>query len=66
MKQSILKIGTALDRRQQKQINGGSAICPCTSNYTQTSPNECQFRPKNGFGMCVGVIVNGLCCISGL
>lgn len=69
MKKSILNIGKALNKKDQQQINGGFGVCDCTSDYIQTSPNECIFTPTGGPGgpfMCSGVIKNGLCCISSL
>jgi hypothetical protein len=69
MKKSILSIGKTLNRTEQREINGGlGGVCACTSNYTQTSQNECEFTPRGGFpgAICSGVIVNGLCCISSL
>ncbi|MEQ6125286.1 hypothetical protein AAON49_13845 [Pseudotenacibaculum sp. MALMAid0570] len=68
MKKSILNIGKALNKAEQKQVNGGmNGICDCTSNYTQVSQNECIFSPVGGGPfMCAGVIVDGQCCISSL
>lgn len=69
MKKSILNLGEALNKAEQREINGGMGeICACTSNYTQVSQHECTFTPRGGFpgALCSGVIVNGQCCISSL
>lgn len=64
MKKTILNIGNALKKSEQRTITGGNRVCPCTTRYTQVGPNACTFPPVGtDFGICYGSIVNGQCCV---
>jgi len=74
MKKTILKIGKAITKAEQKNINGGMGndICGCTNVYSNVpgeyiDPLECQFLPSGGFGLpflCYGMVKNGMCCVA--
>lgn len=64
MKKSILNIGKALDRAEQKQISGGGSRSSCQTDQDceQTGlycPGKVVCVP--GFNVCLGVIANGGC-----
>ena len=76
MKKQFLNLGKALNKAEQKLINGGGPAphpglkgpCPCTSDYTVTGGggNECTFPGNDKFfpeGVCLGYVQNGLCCL---
>ena len=71
MKKSILNIGKALNKAEQKSINGGGGKgpCPCTTNYTSLpgGGNFCSYPgsdPNFPGGVCLGTVVNGVCCVN--
>ena len=48
MKKSILKIGKALNRLEQKEINGGYMAEMCSDNCKCTSEQKCEQKPCAG------------------
>lgn len=71
MKNSILNLGKALNKAEQKKVTGGfKDPCPCSVNYEAYSDGSCSF-PANGTittdpfigGRCLGEIQNNLCCL---
>ncbi|WP_428742083.1 hypothetical protein [Tenacibaculum sp.] len=68
MKKSILNLGKALSKADQKQINGGDKLpnpCPCTGSYTDHGDGSCTYPAKfpEGF-VCLGEIQAGQCCVN--
>ncbi|MFT7900635.1 hypothetical protein VBY74_11705 [Tenacibaculum ascidiaceicola] len=68
MKKSILNLGNALTKANQKQIKGGNKFndpCPCTSSYTDNGDGSCMYPAlfPEGF-YCFGEIQGGQCCES--
>ncbi|MBL4604876.1 MAG: hypothetical protein JKY02_04225 [Flavobacteriaceae bacterium] len=66
MKKTILNIGKALNKVEQRQVSGGMKDpCPCSSSYDANSDGSCSYPAlfPEGF-RCFGDIQNGLCCIS--
>ncbi len=70
MKKQILNIGKALNKKEQKAINGGNIVpCPCTETYTDNGDGSCSypaFGPTGSgpFGLrCWGSVNHGQCCI---
>ena len=69
MKKSILNLGKAITKADQKTINGGffdKDPCPCSSNYVVHSDGACSYVssfPGSPF-RCYAQHgpVNGLCC----
>ncbi|MCF2875524.1 MULTISPECIES: hypothetical protein [unclassified Tenacibaculum] len=68
MKKSILNLGKALNKADQKAINGGmfGNECPCSSDYIVYSDGSCSYVSNNpGFPFrCFSQAgpINGLCC----
>ena len=65
MKKSILNIGEALNKTEQKQVTGGMrGPCPCTSTYTAYPDGSCSYPAlfPQGF-VCFGEVNNGICCV---
>lgn len=67
MKKQILNIGTALNKAEQKKVQGGMFRdpCPCTASYTTHPDGSCSYPAlfPQGF-VCLGEVQNGLCCES--
>ncbi|MBA6156380.1 hypothetical protein H3Z83_07620 [Tenacibaculum sp. S7007] len=65
MKKSILNLGNALNKAEQKSINGGMFINPCngSSIYNDIGGGECTYTPKgmDTRKLCLGQISNGFC-----
>ncbi|WP_431164570.1 hypothetical protein [Tenacibaculum halocynthiae] len=56
MKKSILNLGNALNKIEQKQINGGRKFC---TSHAQCPANQCcQSPPTSSSGIC-GAANNG-------
>jgi len=74
MKKSLLNLGKALSKLEQKAIHGGRdrfVACGCSADYRLEGRNgECSFA-ANGTawgdpfpgGRCLGSIQNGMCCL---
>jgi len=65
MKKSILNIGTALNKAEQKQINGGMMLSGCASGsalYFLSGTSNCCAYPSSIFGeVCYGRVTNNYC-----
>lgn len=68
MKKSLLNLGKALSKSEQKEIHGGIGgfdVCRCSSNYVlEGNSFECSYEPKGGFpgARCYGRVQNNMCC----
>ncbi|WP_299221175.1 hypothetical protein [uncultured Aquimarina sp.] len=77
MKKSLLNLGKALSKSEQKEISGGMLrgfeACGCTSNYVvewvDSRGEVCSYAAagtSNGSpfpgGRCLGRVQNGMCC----
>ncbi|EZH73399.1 hypothetical protein ATO12_15780 [Aquimarina atlantica] len=72
MKKSLLNLGKALSKSEQKNIHGGLrggfGTCGCSSEYTLEGGNgiECSYEPTGAGGFpgarCYGSVQNGMCC----
>ncbi|WP_459210812.1 hypothetical protein [Aquimarina rhabdastrellae] len=78
MKKTILNLGKALNKAEQKEILGGMFKefdpCPCSATYTNHEINSrgqvCSYLAKGSIsggpflgGRCLGLVQGGLCCL---